>query len=74
MAWVGAVFLGLGYVRMFAYTPLASAAVILVATRNVRARAFFSWLGWLGVGAWIVFSWWMFFPSRWKTSFLRGRM
>ena len=64
MAWVGAVFLGLGYVRMFGYTALTSAAVILVATRNVRARAFFSWLGWPGVGAWIVFSWWMFFSKQ----------
>jgi len=64
MAWAGALFLGLGYVRMFGYTALASAAVILVATQNVRVRAFLSWLGWLGACAWIVFSWWMFFSKQ----------
>jgi len=42
MAWVGALFLRLGYVRMFGYTAVASAAVILMATRNVMARAFVS--------------------------------
>ena len=64
MAWVGAVFLGLGYVRMFGYTALASAAVILMATQNVKTRAVFSWMGWLGVSAWMFFSWGMFFSKQ----------
>lgn len=42
----------------------ASAAVILVATRNVRAKAFFSWVGWLALCGWIVFSWWIFFTKQ----------
>lgn len=66
LAWAGAVFLGLGYVRMFGYTALASGAVLLVAARNGGrvAPGWVAWGGWAGVAAWLVFSWALFFSGR----------
>ena len=59
LAWLGAVFLGLGYVRMFGYTALASGAVILVATRHLPRKPALQAAGWLLLTAWIGFAWWM---------------
>jgi len=59
LAWLGAVFLGLGYVRMFGYTALASGAVILTATRHLPRKIALQSFGWILFTAWIGFSWWM---------------
>ncbi|MFM8983276.1 MAG: hypothetical protein ACKOLA_10295, partial [Spartobacteria bacterium] len=59
LAWLGAVFLGLGYVRMFGYTALASGAVILAATRHLPRKPSLQAAGWLLLTAWIGFGWWM---------------
>jgi hypothetical protein len=59
LAWLGAVFLGLGYVRMFGYTTLASGAVILVAMRHLPRKPTLQAAGWLLLTAWIGVAWWM---------------
>jgi hypothetical protein len=66
LAWAGAVFLGLGYVRMFGYTALASGAVLLVSARHTAWR-FPQWAGWIGwafFSVWVVFIWGLFFTGR----------
>jgi len=60
LAWLGAVFLGLGYVRMFGYTALASAAILLVATRHLPRKPALQATGWILLAAWISSAWWMF--------------
>ena len=62
LAWLGAVFLGLGYVRMFGYTALASGAVIVVAFKGClwAAKRWVGVVGWLLAGGWLVFAWWLF--------------
>lgn len=66
LAWVGAVFLGLGYVRMFGYTALASGAVALVAGSRFVGKSpkRVQIGGWVIFGAWLVFSWGLFFSGR----------
>jgi hypothetical protein len=65
IAWAGAVFLGLGYVRMFGYTALASGAVILVArSRGVRGNLLVRRFGWAAAGVWIGISWWALFSGQ----------
>jgi hypothetical protein len=59
LTWLGAVFLGLGYVRMFGYTALASGAVILAATRHLPRKPALQAAGWIFLTGWIGFSWWM---------------
>ncbi|MCX6973027.1 MAG: hypothetical protein NTZ94_01800 [Verrucomicrobia bacterium] len=59
LAWLGAVFLGLGYVRMFGYTALSSGAVILVAMRHLPRKPALQAAGWLLLTAWIGVGWWM---------------
>ena len=59
LAWLGAVFLGLGYVRMFGYTALASAAVLLAATRHLPRRRALQAAGWILLAAWTSSAWWM---------------
>lgn len=59
LAWLGAVFLGLGYVRMFGYTALASAAVLLAATRHLPRRPALQAAGWILLAAWTASAWWM---------------
>lgn len=59
LAWIGALFLGLGYVRMFGYTALASAAVLIVATRHLPRRPALQALGWLLLAVWTGTAWWM---------------
>ena len=62
LAWLGAVFLGLGYVRMFGYTALASGAVIFVAFKGCTcaAKRWVGVVGWLLASVWLVFAWWLF--------------
>ena len=50
LAWLGAVFLGLGYVRMFGYTALTSGAVIVVALKQC------GWPGkrWVRIIGWVM--------------------
>ena len=62
LAWLGAVFLGLGYVRMFGYTALASAAVIVVVFKDCTwsAKRWVGIVGWLLASVWLVFAWWLF--------------
>lgn len=65
-AWLGSLFLGLGYVRMFGYTTLASCAVILAATRQLPREG---WPllrigGWVFVGVWIACGWCMFATAK----------
>jgi hypothetical protein len=60
LAWLGAVFLGLGYVRMFGYTALASCAVLLVATRHLPRKPAMQAAGWIILAAWTASALWMF--------------
>jgi hypothetical protein len=60
LAWGASFFLGLGYVRMFGYLAISSAAVIMVAARVSDGR----WsspsvvrLGWAGVAVWLGYVW-----------------
>jgi hypothetical protein len=66
LAWLGAVFLGLGYVRMFGYTSLASGAVIVVALRECEwaGKRWVRFIGWVLAGAWLVFAWWIFITGK----------
>jgi len=59
LAWAGAVFLGLGYVRMTGYATLASGAVIIVCCRHLAQRmpSGISKAGWVVAALWIVFAW-----------------
>jgi len=59
LAWLGAVFLGLGYVRMFGYTALASAAILLSATRHLPRKPALQVFGWILLAAWTASAWWM---------------
>jgi hypothetical protein len=56
-AWVVVVVLGAGYVRMFGYAALASAAVILSAFPTQRCGRVVRFAGWIAVGLWLVVSW-----------------
>ena len=64
LAWSGAVFLGLGYVRMFGYTALASGAVIFAAMAQCKEPHWLRLFGWAAFAGWIVFFWGLFFSSR----------
>ena len=66
LAWLGAVFLGLGYVRMFGYTALASGAVIVVALKQCGwpGKRWARIIGWVLACAWLVFAWWIFFTGK----------
>jgi hypothetical protein len=65
LAWLCTVPLGLGYVRMFGYTALASVAVMLVSLRACTpARgALATAAGWALVAGWTTFAWFMFFSG-----------
>jgi hypothetical protein len=66
LAWAGAVLLGLGYVRMFGYTALASGAVLLVSARDGgwKISQWVGWIGWAIFSVWVVFIWGLFFAGR----------
>jgi hypothetical protein len=64
LAWGGAVFLGLGYVRMFGYTALASGAVIVMALSNCKQPHWLRVFGWAAFAGWLVFFWGLFFSAR----------
>jgi hypothetical protein len=64
LAWGGAVFLGLGYVRMFGYTALASGAVIIMALSNCKQPHCLRLFGWAAFAGWLVFFWGLFFSAR----------
>ncbi len=61
LAWVGAVFLGLGYLRLTGYAALASAAVILAGRGGLlvasgRGQRWVPVAGWIAVGVWVAFA------------------
>lgn len=64
IAWMGAVFLGAGYVRMFGYTALASGAAIAACIKDAGSTRLARQCGWAGVGMWIAFSWWALFNGQ----------
>lgn len=66
LAWLGAVFLGLGYVRMFGYTALASGAVILTAMKEWAwvKKLWVRLIGWVLASAWLAFAWWLFLADK----------
>lgn len=56
LAWGASLFLGLGYVRMFGYLSISSAAVIMVAAHGLAGRWNSPWanrLGWASVAVWL---------------------
>lgn len=60
LAWGASLFLGLGYVRMFGYLALSSAAVILIAFAGkpvVWKSLWRNLAGWIACAAWIGFFW-----------------
>lgn len=64
LAWLGAVFLGLGYVRMFGYTALASGAVILASTRHLPRKPALQAAGWILAAIWTATVWGLFFTGK----------
>jgi len=73
LAWLGAVFLGAGYVRMFGYTALASGAAIVACTSGVRAGTLLRRCGWAAVGLWVALSWWALFNGKIETLIPEGQ-
>lgn len=78
VAWLGALLLGAGYIRMFGYAGLFSAAVIVSSIGsskfflNARFRVL-TVIGWGLVGCWIVFAWVCFFGGKWERVIPEGQ-